>query len=448
MRPGGEISTRPLHFMWICDCSGSMSQDGKIQALNNAIRETLPEMQHIADENPHSEIFMRCAKFSLGAEWHQSKATPLRDFKWLDLIADPLQNSTNADIIFMIDTSGSMSDEIETVKKNCDSFADQIIREGANVRLGLIGFDIGGHRGSNTEAYSVHTLSRYTIGEWPLTSPVNFKKNIQSLSLGLFGGAGCYLASRDTVDIFPHVVRAFNGPSENTKILVIISDEMGDTGGLSDIVSMLKGASITTYVMGVPGIGGAHESIASMTEGKFWNITESKGAHEFGIILDTVAKTIAKEMTKKLADGNISAGTDMGAALRLVAEQLKMPPMTDRAFPPVLVLISDGQPTDDFDAGLKVLMSQPWGKKAVRIAIAIGQDADPGVLQKFIGNPELKPLQANNSEALVKYIKWVSTAVVKSASSPASKTKGSQQSASNVEIPQVPTSPINAEDVW
>jgi uncharacterized protein YegL len=81
--------------------------------------------------------------------------------------------------------------------------------------------------------------------------------------------------------------------------------------------------------------------------------------------------------------------------------------------------VSDGQPTDDFDAGLKALMEQPWGKKAVRIAISIGKDVDNEVLQKFIGNSELKPLAANSPEALVRHIKWASTAVLKSASSPA-----------------------------
>ena len=93
--------------------------------------------------------------------------------------------------------------------------------------------------------------------------------------------------------------------------------------------------------------------------------------------------------------------------------------MSERALPPVLVLVSDGQPTDDFDGGLKALMDQPWGKKAVRIGISIGQDVDTEVLQKFIGNSELKPLAANSPEALVKHIKWASTAVLKSASSPA-----------------------------
>ena len=37
-RPGGELATRPLHFIWIADCSGSMATDGKIQAQMNLIQ--------------------------------------------------------------------------------------------------------------------------------------------------------------------------------------------------------------------------------------------------------------------------------------------------------------------------------------------------------------------------------------------------------------------------
>jgi uncharacterized protein YegL len=141
--------------------------------------------------------------------------------------------------------------------------------------------------------------------------------------------------------------------------------------------------------------------------------------------------------------------TAMGMALGIVADQLKIPPMTDRALPPVLVLISDGQPTDDFTGGLQALMNEPWGRKAVRIAIAIGEDVDQEVLKRFIGNPELKPLQANNPEALIKYIRWVSTAVLKSASSPASQTMAASVAGLNVPIPAMPDSDASsADDVW
>ena len=203
-RPGGELATRPLHFIWITDCSGSMKSDGKIQALNTAIREAIPHMQRVADENPNAEVLVRALKFSSGAQWHLAQPTRVADFTWSDLAA--------------------------------------------------------------------------------------------------------------------------NGT------------------------------------------------------------------------------------------------TDMGKALALVAEQLKMPPMSERALPPVLALVSDGQPTDNFQKGLASLMDEPWGKKAVRVAIAIGDDADLDVLRQFIGHPEIEPLRANNPEALVNSIKWVSTAVLQAASSPASQT--------------------------
>jgi uncharacterized protein YegL len=146
------------------------------------------------------------------------------------------------------------------------------------------------------------------------------------------------------------------------------------------------------------------------------------------------------------ADGS----TSMGQALGLVAEELKVPPMVERALPPVLVLISDGQPTDDFDSGLKKLMALPWGKKAVRIAIAIGDDANVDVLQAFIGNPERKPLMAKNADSLVKLIRWASTAVVKAASAPASMAPATGPSTGNVPIPVAPdVSKQNQDnDVW
>jgi uncharacterized protein YegL len=151
----------------------------------------------------------------------------------------------------------------------------------------------------------------------------------------------------------------------------------------------------------------------------------------------------------KWEDLDAGGVTAMGKALSIVADQLKIPPMDERALPPVLVLISDGQPTDDFAGGLQALMNEPWGRKAVRIAIAIGEDADQEVLKKFIANPELRPLQANNPESLIKYIRWVSTAVLKSASSPASQSAAASTAGLNVPIPALPdTTGPSADDVW
>jgi uncharacterized protein YegL len=429
-----------------------MSLDGKIEALNAAVREALPHMQGVADENPNASVLVRAARFSHGAQWHVAQPTALETFRWTDLVADPMDRPA-VDIVFMMDTSGSMGDEIKAVRQSCTQFADSIISAGANVRLGLVGFDIGGHRKSGQFPYTVHNLSHYTIGVWPLTSPDAFKSNVQSLTLRLFGGSGCYLANHDTVDIFPHIVRAFSGPPENQRVLVIISDEIGKAEGVPAIVEELKRGGITAHVLGVPRQGrGAHEQIAQGTGGFFWDITHTKGAQSFGGLLDTVAQAIAGEVSQRLADGTTSAGTDMGAAMNLVAAQLRIPPMDERALPPVLVLISDGLPTDDLDAGLGTLMALPWGKKAVRVAIAIGRDADLAVLKRFIGRGELEPLQANNPDALVHYIKWISTAVLSTASSPRSQAIGVGGSPfANVPIP-VPMlaqdAVIGANDVW
>ena len=143
---------------------------------------------------------------------------------------------------------------------------------------------------------------------------------------------------------------------------------------------------------------------------------------------------------------DLSAGglTDLGAAFDLVSAQLTIPPMSERALPPVLVLLSDGQPTNDYKKALDKLLHQPWGKKSVRIAISIGRDADDSVLEEFTGNKELV-LQANNSRMLAKMIKWAST-VAAVVSAPASKPmniiESSDPDAPTTSAPALPNGPL------
>jgi len=59
------------------------------------------------------------------------------------------------------------------------------------------------------------------------------------------------------------------------------------------------------------------------------------------------------------------------------------------SFAPVIILLSDGGPTDDFNSGLAQLKENNWFKAAIKVAIAIGGDADMEVLGKFTGNSEL-----------------------------------------------------------
>lgn len=87
VRPGGELATRPLHFIWIADCSTSMKYNGKMDALNKAIREAIPHMARVAEENPNAEVLVRAISFSSGATWHVKEATRIDEFEWNDLVA-------------------------------------------------------------------------------------------------------------------------------------------------------------------------------------------------------------------------------------------------------------------------------------------------------------------------------------------------------------------------
>ena len=69
------------------------------------------------------------------------------------------------------------------------------------------------------------------------------------------------------------------------------------------------------------------------------------------------------------------------------------------SYAPVVILLSDGAPTDDFHNGMRALNQNNWFKNAIRIAIAIGNDANYDILREFTGNPEAI-YEAYNTDAL------------------------------------------------
>jgi uncharacterized protein YegL len=148
------------------------------------------------------------------------------------------------------------------------------------------------------------------------------------------------------------------------------------------------------------------------------------------------------------SDVSIRGISNMGAAMKALAAELSPENMPARGLPPVVVLVSDGRPTDDVDAGLEALLAQPWGSQAVRIAIAIGDDADLDVLRRFIGRPEMEPLVAHNSADLATYITWTATTVLDSASAPAARDVDTDGGAT-VTLPVPPAATAGTEeDVW
>ena len=106
--------------------------------------------------------------------------------------------------------------------------------------------------------------------------------------------------------------------------------------------------------------------------------------------------------------------TNLGPAFRLVAEALAPGRIERRALRPALLLITDGLATDPpgaFEDGLAALMGQAAGRAALRLSVAIGRDAQSDALNRFIGDPTVPVLVADNTEEIADRLVAASLAV-------------------------------------
>ncbi|VGO16199.1 hypothetical protein PDESU_04790 [Pontiella desulfatans] len=100
--------------------------------------------------------------------------------------------------------------------------------------------------------------------------------------------------------------------------------------------------------------------------------------------------------------------TSTGAAVKMLAESVTMDKMPRKGFPPVMVLLSDGDNTDGkaYDDAIEQLDREVWGAKAVRLSIGIGDEYDRKQLEKFTNHPEVGVLEAKNTVDLANYIQY------------------------------------------
>lgn len=152
-------------------------------------------------------------------------------------------------------------------------------------------------------------------------------------------------------------------------------------------------------------------------------------------------------------DLDASGVTDLGAAIRLLMVELTPEKMGRRALPPVIVLLSDGSPTDEWEKALEEFNQTGWGRpgRTVRVGVAIGRDADKEVLSRFTGNPETV-FEADNAQRLADLIKWASVTLSRYASSGASQIDPAPGGGSTMPLPPPPPVPVDTDededDTW
>ena len=125
-----------------------------------------------------------------------------------------------------------------------------------------------------------------------------------------------------------------------------------------------------------------------------------------------------------------SGVTDLGEACLQLNEKLSRNAFMSEAtgsFAPAIFLMSDGEPTDNYKHGLDKLKQNNWFKKAIKVAVAIGEDANTRVLADFTGNSEAV-ITVHTPEALKKWIQFVSVRASEIGSKSSNASSGNSQS--------------------
>lgn len=111
-------------------------------------------------------------------------------------------------------------------------------------------------------------------------------------------------------------------------------------------------------------------------------------------------------------DLSASGGTPLGTALKMAKAMIEDTTVVpSRAYRPTVILVSDGRPGDDWTQPLADFTKDGRSSKCDRMAMAIGADADEGVLGKFIEGTKNPLFYAENAKQLREFFKFVTMSV-------------------------------------
>ena len=131
---------------------------------------------------------------------------------------------------------------------------------------------------------------------------------------------------------------------------------------------------------------------------------------------DTPRVHVPLQPAKQIQWVDMAAGghTPMGAAMTMAAQLIEdRQTVPGTCFRPTVVLISDGQPRDNIENGLSAFGGEKRASKSQRFALAIGNDANPDMLARFINPPapEGRVFQGQDAPQIVSFMRWVTISV-------------------------------------
>ncbi len=217
---------------------------------------------------------------------------------WLGAKIPFTMKKNQIDIVFIIDATGSMGDEINSVKNNITSFAQTLINNGFDARFSIIEY-----RDITVSSDKMTTLHTYNGSNWYKTSA----GVIDVLSKISVSGGGD--TPETTIDALGMAASSsMNWRSGASKYAFVLTDAGFKTNnnygysGMDSMITALKQQKIITSVITDSSYKSAYQSLYEKTGGIYASISSSTFASEMQKLAENVVSTAAGDMELTLSE--------------------------------------------------------------------------------------------------------------------------------------------------
>jgi len=130
---------------------------------------------------------------------------------------------------------------------------------------------------------------------------------------------------------------------------------------------------------------------------------------EGGVKLHTPLTEASKVQFRPLSTGG---STPMGEALKMAKDMIEDKSIiSSRDYRPAVVLVSDGEPNDEWEEPMERFIKEGRSQKCDRMAMAIGDDANQDILNRFIQGCENPLFFAKDAADIINSFKKITMSV-------------------------------------